>query len=420
MPNQFRLETQFQNPAGLEAALLAAIAGNPEEVYWQVMDLLPAEAFTEHREAFSKLAEAVENGKPIPIMPVVDPAADPVTAAEELAGLYQKRLLAVAAEKFADELRGEMKPAELIARLEGNLTKIQQAVRELRAGQVLSLPELFPGLLQEVKEKREAVKAGAMVGIPSGIKKLDRLLGGFQSGLHILAAEPGEGKTTFCIQTGSNASREGFPVLFVSFEEALSKLVLKAICAPAGLEAKKFQDGYGDPAELEAAAREHGASLRNLSFVEGSLRLTVGSIKAKALQVMNKARQGRCLIIVDYLQRWAASRQDSRGDFRFVVSALVSELRELSLRLDSPILVISSQNRSGQGTAAMASLKESGDLEYAADTVSFLVKSTKRTATPPGRAVDLTFDKNRQGDKGTVELIFRPDIGVFREVEKHR
>jgi replicative DNA helicase len=420
MPTQFTLETLFQDP-GKEASLLAAIAQDPEEVYWQVMDLLPAAAFTEHREGFERLAEAVENGKPIPkVFPEAEPAPDPVTAAEELAGLYQKRLLAAVAQKFTEELYGDMKPGDLIAALEANLTKIQQAVRELRAGQVQALPELLPGLLQEVREKREAVKAGAIVGIPTGIKKLDKLLGGLQPGLHILAAEPGEGKTTLAEQMGASASREGFPVLFVSFEETLSKLALKAICAAAGLKAKDFQDGYGDPSELEEAAREHGPGLRNLSFVEGTSRLTVGGIKAKALQIMNRARQARCLIIVDYLQRWAASRQDSRGDFRFVVSALVSELRELSLRLDSPILVISSQNRSGQGKAEMVSLKESGDLEYSADTALFLVKNPKRTATPPGRAIDLTLDKNRYGDKGTVELIFRPDIGVFREVEKYR
>jgi len=77
--------------------------------------------------------------------------------------------------------------------------------------------------------------------------------------------------------------------------------------------------------------------------------------------------------------------------------------------------VVSSQNRPGQGTANLTSLKESGDLEYSADTAMFLVEAQKRTATPPARAVDLVLEKNRYGDKGKVELIFKPDIGTFRE-----
>jgi replicative DNA helicase len=98
-----------------------------------------------------------------------------------------------------------------------------------------------------------------------------------------------------------------------------------------------------------------------------------------------------------------------------VVSGLVSELRDLALRLDSPVLVISSQNRPGQGSASLVSLKESGDLEYSADTAMFLVEADKRTVAAPSRAVDLVIEKNRYGDKGRIELIFKPQLGQFRE-----
>ncbi|WP_143116583.1 DnaB-like helicase C-terminal domain-containing protein [Neomoorella thermoacetica] len=152
-------------------------------------------------------------------------------------------------------------------------------------------------------------------------------------------------------------------------------------------------------------------------FVEGTMKTTVSQVKAKALQMVAKKKVPKCLIIIDYLQRWASTKREF-ADFRHTVSNMVSELRELALRLNSPVLVISSQNRPGQGSASLVSLKESGDLEYSADTASFLVASQKRPAVPPARAVDLVIEKNRYGDKGRVELIFRPDIGSFREVAK--
>ena len=189
-------------------------------------------------------------------------------------------------------------------------------------------------------------------------------------------------------------------------------MTLKVICAQAGLEAKKFADGYG-AGELEQAAKLHSRSWQPF-ILSGTARLTVPQVKAKALQLMNRHKKNRCLVIVDYLQRWAASRRDF-SEFRHVVSSLVSELRELALRIDSPVLVISSQNRPGQGSASLVSLKESGDLEYSADTALFLVEAQKRAATPPARAVDLVIPKTRFGDRGKVELIFKPDIGVFRE-----
>ena len=142
-------------------------------------------------------------------------------------------------------------------------------------------------------------------------------------------------------------------------------------------------------------------------------------LKAKALQVMNKAKTDKCLIVVDYLQRWATGRRES-DEFRLKVSALVSELRELSLRLDSPIIVISSQNRDGQGTPGLTSFKESGDVEYSADTAMFLVQdeARQRQMVKPVRAINLVVAKNRYGDIGNINLIFRPDTGRFWEAEK--
>ena len=69
----------------------------------------------------------------------------------------------------------------------------------------------------------------------------------------------------------------------------------------------------------------------------------------------------------------------------------------------------------GKGTAALDSLKESGDLEYAADVVVFLTEAQERLGTPLVQAVALTVAKNQHGDTVKVGLIFRPDLGTMRE-----
>jgi replicative DNA helicase len=118
--------------------------------------------------------------------------------------------------------------------------------------------------------------------------------------------------------------------------------------------------------------------------------------------------------------------EDLRGSLqvRERVEMLGGALRELAMRLRSPVVALASQNRgagnygNGKGSAALDSLKESGDLEYAADTVLFLVEAPERQALPPVRAVDLVIAKNRHGDVGKVALIFRPDLGTMREEVK--
>jgi replicative DNA helicase len=415
MPQKFSFADQFVNQA-LEGALLAAMVADPN-VYWETLDLLPPGVLTSGQGTFNTIAAAVEAEKPIPPidnLKEVAPAPDPSLAAQELANLYQKRLLALMAQRVSEKLRGETAAVDLISQTEAELSQIQTTIREMRAGQAVSVFDLLPEIVKEMASRKEATKENgtAAVGIPTGIKRLDTLLGGLQEGVHILGAEPGMGKTTLTLQIASKVA-ERFPAIFVSFEETLSRLALKVICQQAKLEMKRFSDGYGELRELQDAVQKFGYQLRPLYLIEGTSRLTVSQLKAKALQAMARHKTDQCLIVIDYLQRWASSR-GTYNDFRHVVGGLISELRELANRLHSPILVLSSQNRGGMGTGYLTSFKESGDLEYSADSALLMVKG-KGTTTPPARSVILELAKNRFGDLGNVSLIFRPDIGVFRE-----
>ncbi len=143
---------------------------------------------------------------------------------------------------------------------------------------------------------------------------------------------------------------------------------------------------------------------------------------------MNRHKRERCLVIVDYLQLMAKASSELRGmaTVRERVETLGTMLRELSARLRSPVLALASQNRAEggygdgkKGSASLASLKESGDIEYAADVVLFLTPNPERGAIYPARAVDLTVGKNRNGDTGRADLIFRPEVGTLREQAKY-
>lgn len=411
----FNLASEFVDPEA-ERGLLASLAQDTD-LYWQLLDLLPEGTFAVEVGAWTKLDEAIAEEQ----NPVVPgqwiPAPNPEASARRLADLHQRRLLAAAQERLGQALYNPEYPAQaLAALLEEEAVRIQTTVHELKVGQAISLPSLFNELLTSLQERRKAMQDGlGVVGLPSGLSTLDRLLGGFQSGVHLLAAQPGMGKTTLTLQMATHIASHGQPVLFVSFEEPLDRLTLKAVCQVAGLEAKRYAEGYADPQEVEVAMLKNATNLSSLYLVEGTGRLSVAHIKAKALSAMSKHKTDRCLIIVDYLQRWASSRRDFT-DYRHVVSGLVSELRELALRLKNPVLAISSQNRPGQGGASLTSLKESGDLEYSADTAMFLIQADDREVTPPLRAVDLVVAKNRFGDVGKVPLIFRPEVGSMREV----
>lgn len=415
MPEKFVLANEFGS-SEVEESLLAAIAKEPD-LYWKVVDLLPKQVFVHYQEQFEDVVQAIEKEDPLPtLQQTTDPSTEPEADAHHLVNLYQKRLLAQVSQRLLEELHSEKSSQDIIKMLEGDLNQIQQSIRELSLSQLHSLDDVFEDLFLDVVKRHEAVtiQGKSTIGLPTGIPKLDEYLGGLQTGIHLLSAPPGHGKTTITLQIAANVARSGAPVLFVSFEESLNRLALKVICQEAGLEMKPFSDGYGEPEQLRSAYKLYKEELNKLHFIDGSSRLTASTLKAKALQLMNRHKAPNCLIIVDYLQRWASCNKQF-NDFRHVVSGLVSDLRDLALRLDSPILVISSQNRSGQGSASLVSLKESGDLEYSADSAIFLTTPTQRTAFPPNRPVDIKIEKNRYGDKGVIEMIFKPHMGSFKE-----
>ena len=334
-------------------------------------------------------------------------------------------MLAGAQERLAAALHDDTRPAsELASLLEEEAAGVQAAIRETASGRLVWASELLGDVLRDAEARAlQRLETGKPVlGLPTGISRLDNLLGGLQEGLTLLAGAPGVGKTTFALQLAGTVAPFA-PVLYLSFENSPANLTLKAICARGGVNPLDVQRGTADLARLRDGAERWRPIAERLAIIEGTAALTVPQVRALALRAMNRHKSDRCLIVLDYLQLMAKASAELRGmaTVRERVETLGAMLRELSARLRSPVLALASQNRAeggygnGKGGASLDSLKESGDLEYGADVVLFLTPAKERQAIAPARAVDLTIGKNRNGDTGRVELIFRPDIATLRE-----
>lgn len=422
----YRLEDDFLAPE-IERGLIAAVAQSPA-LYWEFLDLLPAEAFACEAAAWRAVGKAVEQERPAPALDGWVASSDPRGDVGRLTDQYQRRLLARAQEKLAAGLHDLTKPAtEIVTLLEEEAASIQAALRQSMAERLTWASDYLPAVLKDAEDRhQQRIETNKPVmGVASGINRLDTILGGFSDGLYLLAGGPGVGKTTLAMQLAATAAREGIPALYVTFENSPENLILKALCARAGINPRDVQRGYAEIDKLRQAAHEWRPVADRLALIEGRSSLTIAQVRAQALRAMNRHKSERCLIIADYLQLWAkASDELNGGATRERVEMLGADLRELAMRLRSPVLAIASQSREagnyaeGKGKARLDSLKESGDLEYGADVVLFLTPASDRTATSPARAVDLTIAKNRHGDTGRVDLIFRPDVGTLREEAK--
>jgi replicative DNA helicase len=306
-------------------------------------------------------------------------------------------------------------------------TSAHKALGGPETGLFKKMEDLLPDVVADVKRRYDLMNLGhrKTIGLPTGIDTLDELLGGLQPGIHILSAKPTVGKTTLVLQIAANAASAQYPVLFVTFEEDPARLVMKAVCQQANLAyrednqrpylvMKKFEHGKGDPHLFEEAANLYAPRLQSLSFIGGTGKLTVDLVKARAQELLREYGADQVLVVVDYIQRWAIGMKES-GEMRHQVNALVGDLRDMAMELKWPVLAISSQNRIGQGTDDLTSLKESGDLEYTADTITFLKFITQPTSN--SREMTLSVKKNRFGETAEEKLTFFTEWGIFRDLE---
>jgi replicative DNA helicase len=401
-----------------EQSLLAAIAASPA-LYWELQGTLPQEAFVHETATWKELQQAIEANQPGPILPG-QKAQHPHEVATRLADLTQRRLIAQLQESVGKALYSDV-PAQTILNLLEEKTAQTRLLLQEQNRATLSGLDIAAEVIALAQERLRLRKetGSSISGLLTGLKGLDEVLNGLNPGLHVLAGAPGVGKTTLSLQIALNAASLGHPVVYVTYENNPLNLVTKALCSRAGISSTQLERGFADPSVLEQAMADLAPSLLRLTLVEGTAKLTLPQIRGKALQLAARFPSKPGLLIFDYLQR--AAHGSGYDQIRHNVSALAGELRDLSNTLKSPILALSSQNRSagaygaGGGSAALDSLKESGDLEYSADSVIFLKKSD-RPAQDPSRAIDLVVAKNRYGASDvTLPLIFRPDLGRLKE-----
>ncbi len=256
-----------------------------------------------------------------------------------------------------------------------------------------------------------------ILGVPTGLKPLDTLLGGLQkSDFLIVAGRPGMGKTGFLIGALRHAAVEkNKHVAMFSLEMSNEQLVHRLIAQETGINSKRLRatDIRDDeaPKIMAAIARLEEATI----YLDDTPAITPLQMRTKCRRLDSEIHLD--LIIVDYLQLMSS---DSRTDNRVQeVSQISRNLKVLARELKVPVLAAAQLSRDVEKrqvkTPVLSDLRESGSLEQDADIVLFINRENMLgdgSGDPEETKIIVAKHRNGPTHPG-LGVIFTPELAMF-------
>ena len=302
-----------------------------------------------------------------------------------------------------------------------------------------------------LKAAEEAFKRDShIVGVTSGFRELDTMLGGLhRSDLLILAGRPSMGKTALVTNIAFNAAKaykeitddnghtivEGGHVLFFSLEMSAEQLANRILAEQAAVPSDRIRRGDINAEEFERLAVATQELSRLPLYIDDTPALSVSALRTRARRL--KSQQKLHLIVIDYLQLMQASA-GSRPDNRVQeIAEITRGLKTLAKDLDVPVIALSQLSRQVEQREdkrpQLSDLRESGSIEQDADMVWFVYREEYYLATKQpaddhsdfpawqeqmNRAyglAELIIAKQRHGSTGKVRLRFEAKITKFSD-----
>lgn len=412
MPENQSIENTYTLPE-LEAQLLLALAESPDK-YHEIIDQIPAGAFTEYKNEWLQLLSKLSNNEAnLQINVEGSPAEDVNYAVKVILDAYKERINANNLQRSEYTLEEDDYKEEMVSNSLEKISESKSIASKPETDSITPTRTLMERVLAEVDEKNQLYKetGKTIMGIKTNISYLDNKLNGFKQGLYLLGGPPGLGKTTFCTQISCEIAKE-YPVLYITYENSPESLALTSICRLSNVSYSDADRGIIDSNKLSTGVNLFSRVASKIAFIQGTLDTDAKYIEREAIKMMGQTDSKKCFIVIDYLQKMA--HQGGYDKIRGNVSLTSFTLREISNSLKSPVLAIVSLNRAGYKKSEVYSIKESGDLEYDADGIIFLIENEDSQEPFPAKRLTLKIAKNRFGEIGKVPLTFRPDIGDFR------
>jgi len=431
------VETQpFSRQA--EEAILGAVLINPE-MYYDLADIIDADDFyiVRHRWIWQAFDRLQEKRARIDFLTVSEELQQRDQLIEIGGGAFLTSLInqtpssihAVEYGKIVEEYalrRRMLSAANEIAKLAFNKEQEIKYVLEEAEKHIFGISqrhtrhdiEIIKDVMSELYDHIEMLSHSSdeIMGVPTGLRDLDRLLGGLQkSDLLIIAGRPGSGKTGFLLSAAKYAAQTHKKrVALFSLEMSNEQLAMRLIAQETGIDSHRLRTGklmeheWGlFTAAIEALSDTH-------IYLDDTAAITPLQLQTKCRRLHQEHNLD--LIIVDYLQLMTGDRRNENRVQE--VSHISRSLKVLARDLKVPVLAAAQLSRAVEQRAdkrpMLSDLRESGSLEQDADVVLFIHRPDAMDEGPSQNLAEIMVSKHRNGPTHSgIQMVFLKNIARF-------
>jgi replicative DNA helicase len=461
----------------VEQALLGAILIN-NEAFYRVSDFLNPEHFFEpiHQRIYELAGGLVRAGKvatPITLKTFLPADLDVagLTASQYLARLAAEATTIINAEDYGRTIYDLALRRALIGIGEEMVNAaydapVDAAPRDQIEAAERSLYELaetgrYDGGFQRFAQALTTAvdmaanahqRDGRLSGLATGLKDLDRMMGGLQSSdLVIIAGRPGMGKTALATNIAYNTARawqggvqpdgrivseNGGIVGFFSLEMSAEQLATRIISEQTEIPSYRIRRGEIDPRDFDRIADTAREMETIPLYIDETGGLSIAQLAARARRL--KRQRGLDLLVVDYIQLLQGSNRRAAEGRVHEVTEITTNLKALAKELNIPILALSQLSRQVESRddkrPQLSDLRESGSIEQDADVVMFVFREEYYLKNREPRAgseehfkwqadmeavhgrAEVIIGKQRHGPTGTIPLQFKADVTRFADL----
>ena len=326
-----------------------------------------------------------------------------------------RRLIRAAGEIMARGYRDDDTADEILQAAEKAIFDI--AGQQFRAG-FKEIAPIVSRVFQDIEDRSN--RKAAITGLETGFIDLDKITAGLHpSDLIIVAARPGLGKTSLCLNIATHiAIRKNKNVGIFSLEMSENQLTKRFLSSEARIDQSRLNTGFLNKDDWTRLIQTRADIAEAKIFIDDTDNVPITELRTKVRRL--SLEKGLDLLIVDYLQLMSGSGSNRYENRTQEIAQISRGLKGIAKELNIPVIAVSQLSRAVESRRGddkrpkLSDLRESGSIEQDADIVMFIYREDAEDPTSEGHGkAELIIAKHRNGAIGTVEVAFSPQFTKF-------